>query len=328
MRQGKEVSSVSAPDTSFDTSFIETLEYRRFSEFCDACRKYRYIGLCYGPPGVGKTLSARRYARWDALGGEARIRGGLTSASTIAPELLADPCATLATALYTTPVINTPRLVVQEVERLRKWLHTLAREPLRREEETVLEQIRERNSKHQDEYLLSGEWLFKPITPLKPTYADVAQEYSRRSNAVPDPTNLILVDEADRLKMASLEQMRSLFDAGDIALVLIGMPGIEKRLARYAQFYSRIGFVHEFRTLSTSELRRLLAQGWTPPGVNLPLPLDEETIAAVVRITGGNFRLVNRLLTQAERILQINSLDQVSRAVLEAARESLVIGEQ
>ena len=116
----------------------------------------------------------------------------------------------------------------------------------------------------------------------------------RVEGTVPDPTALLVIDEADRLRVAGLEQVRDIFDRGSFGLVLIGMPGMEKRLARYPQFYSRIGFVHEFRPLGAKEIRQLLDQHWTPPGVQLPQhPLDLDTAAAIIRITGGNFRLLS-----------------------------------
>ena len=99
-------------------------------------------------------------------------------------------------------------------------------------------------------------------------------------------------------------------------------------LARYAQLYSRVGFVHEFCALAEPEMRNLLLGGWQPLGVALPSDglSDEEVLAAILRITDGNFRLLNRLLTQIARILAINNLRKVTPAVVEVARESLVIG--
>jgi hypothetical protein len=56
--------------------------------------------------------------------------------------------------------------------------------------------------------------------------------------------------------------------------------------------------------------------------VNLPKqPWEPETVATIIPMTGGNFLLLNCLLTQMERILEINALQEVTKAVVEAARE-------
>jgi DNA transposition AAA+ family ATPase len=138
---------------------------------------------------------------------------------------------------------------------------------------------------------------------------------------------LIVVDEAERLKTRSLEQLRDHHDRTGIGVILIGMPGIEKRLARYPQFFSRVGFVHHYRPMSPDEQAFVLARHW--PHLHLDDTGDyatTEAIAAITRITGGNFRLTVRLVAQIERILNINQLATVTKEVVEEARKYLVIG--
>jgi DNA transposition AAA+ family ATPase len=263
---------------------LETKEYRRFAECCDACRQYRYIGLCYGPPGVGKTLSACHYARWDAAGPVFQTAWGSE------PQPAFPGIRDCRTLFYTVSMTTTPKQLDHAVSTLRKGLNlTIA---------TTHHPGKERRD-------ALGTYLSQP-----------------------EMTELLVVDEADRLKFPALEQLRDLYDTYGFGLVLLGMPGIEKRLARYAQLYSRVGFVHHFRPLSADELRFILEQKWRELGLAIDLTDfdDVEAMSTILRITGGNFRLLQRLFAQSARIMAIKHLTRLTDDVIEAARESLVIG--
>ncbi len=130
--------------------------------------------------------------------------------------------------------------------------------------------------------------------------------------------------------MAGLEQARTIFDQGGIGMILVGMPGIEMK-----NIWLAISSSTPTLALSTSSVRCRRARFvncWSATGrhwgVKLPGDaIDTVAAASIFRITGGNFRLLDRLLTQVERILEINALPSVTKEVVEAARENLVIGQ-
>ncbi len=233
------------------------------------------------------------------------------------------------TVFYTPKVVNSPAQVERDIELLRHRLRSLLWEQINREESAARD-VLERREKERRDAVFEQDWLAEQAehTRQATPFAQVAATYHQKRLDTPDPTSLIIIDEIDRLKMAALEQVRDVFDQGGVGMVLIGMPGMEKRLSRYPQLYSRVGFVHAFRPLSAGEVKGLLQQHWTPSGVVLPDAglTEEEAVAAIIRITGGNFRLLHRLLTQIARLLDINALEKVTLQVVEAARESLVIG--
>jgi DNA transposition AAA+ family ATPase len=67
----------------------------------------------------------------------------------------------------------------------------------------------------------------RPICPPRRPLVRPEAASHPASLRLSDPTTLILVDEADRPRMASLEQVHAIFEAGEIGVILIGMPGLE-----------------------------------------------------------------------------------------------------
>ena len=291
--------------------FVTTSEHERFAEFCEACRRDHYIGLCFGTPGIGKTVSARKVVSADAF-------EALRTPFSDHPELLA-PLRGRRALLYTPDVINGPRAVTDHI--LGLWNRLLFIEAA-----GFTGATKEHEERKSDE-----------VSAIVGTQSRTVRDANRKLAGIADalnpkpflhPLELLIVDEADRLKTLSLEQLRHLFDRGQFGLVFIGMPGLEKRLSRYPQLYSRIGFVHHYRPLQIDELRRILVERLAdlvalPPGFELS---DPDVVAAILRITGGNLRLVVRLLTQIWRLLEINEVSTVTVEIVDAARDDLVIG--
>ena len=139
---------------------------------------------------------------------------------------------------------------------------------------------------------------------------------------------MVIIDEAERLATSALELLRDIFDRTGMGVILIGMPGMEKRLSRYPQLYSRVGFAHHYRPLHGDELSFVLTRHWRRLGLALDDAdfTDAQAVASIARITGGNFRLLHRLFVQIGRILKINGLSAITDDVVAAARSTLVIG--
>ena len=106
------------------------------------------------------------------------------------------------------------------------------------------------------------------------------------------------------------------------------MPGIEKRMSRYPQLYSRIGFSHPYPPLSREELDFILKRHWCHLGHTFDVDdfSDVQAAATISRLTGGNFRLLGRLFAQIDRVLHINDLREITEDVVQAAASTLVIG--
>ncbi|GGG08818.1 MULTISPECIES: AAA family ATPase [Cysteiniphilum] len=263
--------------------FICTKQYKQFEEFCKACHRDRYIGLCYGTAGVGKTESAKNYTKWYRIETYREKDGRLNTGEK--PKI---QMGKLNSILYTPSVLNPPRDLIKEIRDAQRQFSLL-----------------------KERYI----------------YGNEIPHHARVENK--NFAELIIIDEAERLKPQGIELLRELYDNGEANFIFVGMPGIEKMLQRFPQLYSRIGFVHQFKKLGANEVKFILQYHLSKINTDIKDDdfTDQEVVATIVNATNGNFRLINRLIKQSLRIMKVNCMTTITKEIVEAARSCLLVGE-
>jgi DNA transposition AAA+ family ATPase len=121
---------------------------------------------------------------------------------------------------------------------------------------------------------------------------------------------IVLVDEVDFLVRdpRMIETLRDLHDSTHTPIVLMGMNGVEKKLARYKHIYDRFAEIVHFHELDRSDMKLISEQlcdvKLTPDAVDY------------LYSQAKRFRQAVRMLYKAEHIARNNSLKEINAAQL------------
>lgn len=128
------------------------------------------------------------------------------------------------------------------------------------------------------------------------------------------------------MKLSELEVIRDLYDRTPLSIMLIGSPGIERRLRRsgYGQLHSRFTFGYEIQPLTNDEMRIFIARKWQE--LSLPCTVDDAVSTTLMRIANGNLRVLHRIFAEIKRLQKINCLPTITPELVEVARKGLLLG--
>lgn len=132
-------------------------------------------------------------------------------------------------------------------------------------------------------------------------------------NTLKEHPRLVIIDEANVPSTACLDCIRDLHDLTEAPMLLIGHEGIVDRLKRMGPFFDRFLYITEFKPLRVADLQRFA-------GACLDIPVDDEALEEVVRVTAGNFRKSVVLLTGMENRATLNRSKVVTKAHINAKR--------
>lgn len=130
---------------------------------------------------------------------------------------------------------------------------------------------------------------------------------------------MVIIDEADRLKPKTFADVRDIFDKLGIAVVLVGTDRLDAVIKRDEQVYNRFRACYRFGTLSGEQFKQTV-EIWEQDVLRLPVASNltsKEILRILGTATGGYIGLLDMILREAAiRSLQ-KGLKKIDRATLE-----------
>ncbi|BAY83111.1 hypothetical protein NIES267_25970 [Calothrix parasitica NIES-267] len=112
---------------------------------------------------------------------------------------------------------------------------------------------------------------------------------------------MVIIDEADRLKPKTFAEVRDIFDKLQIPVILVGTDRLDAVIKRDEQVYNRFRACHRFGKLSGEDFKRTV-EIWEKQILKLPVASNlssPKMLKILVDATGGYIGLLDMILREA-----------------------------
>jgi len=166
--------------------------------------------------------------------------------------------------------------------------------------------------------LMTGTWLLQEIVAElgEAPAGHSAKLFRQCTTLLMDRPRTIFIDEVDYLTSNSrvIETLRDIYDQTETPIVFVGMGHAERSLMRFKHLYDRFSEVVRFENFSKDDVKTIARD-------MCEVALNDDAVD-YIHEQGARFRSITRHLYTAEHIARTNSLKEITREHLAAARKS------
>ena len=130
---------------------------------------------------------------------------------------------------------------------------------------------------------------------------------------------MLIIDEADRLKPKTFAEVRDIFDKLEIAVILVGTSRLNAAIKRDEQVYNRFCICYCFGKLSKDQFKQTVII-WERRVLDLPLPSNlssNRMLTALQEATGYYIGILDAVLREAAILALKKGLQRIDLATLQ-----------